>query len=422
MNGTPSRRRCEGPPRVLGAWLALPLAVLAPLACSSAPSAAPQPDAADESAAVRRGDFRRELLLTGELRAVRSIEIKAPQTSLFQMRIQFMAEEGTMVEPGEPLLDFDNSGLAEQVQELESKILDAETQIVSKRNELASSLKDLEIELAEREYDHDLAQLEAAVDPEVLSRKEYGERQLAWQSAAERLEQTRQAIELTRRRGAAELEVLEIARDKLEKDRFIARQGVDRLAVRAPAPGLVVYERRPGTTLRFQEGDSCWPGQGVMRLPDLSEMQVEFSVNEVDAPLLQTGMPVAMRLDSFPDREIGGEIVHVPSMAVKRDDESKISVFKIVASLDETWVGEMKPGMSALGRIVVDERHDVALVKRDAVEFDGERYLLRLPGADGSEARFESIAPLARNEYDYVVSEEDYARIARNVPVAEAES
>lgn len=381
------------------------------LGCSTAPTRGPVSESDASSKTIGRGDFSRELLLTGELRAVRSIEIKAPQTSLFQMRIQFMAEEGTMVEPGEPLLDFDNSGLVEQVQELESRILDAEMQIVTKRNELASALKDLEIELAERDFDAERTRLDAEIDAEVVSRKEYSERQLAHESAAKRLAQTREEVELTRERGQSELDVLGISRDRLQKDMLIASQGVELLSIQAPAAGLVVYDQRRGTTLRYQEGDSCWPGQAVMRIPDLSEMQVELAVNEVDAPLLSVGMPVALRLDSFPGRELEGAIVHVPSMAVKRDDDSKISIFKVLASLEETWAGEMKPGMSALARIVVQERQGVPLVRRDAVNFDGEHYFVRIPSEDGLPERFERIDPIDRNEDVYVLSEEEFTRI-----------
>ena len=61
------------------------------------------------SRALRLGPLLAALprLLRGELRAVRSIAVKAPETNIFQMRIQFMAEEGSQVEPGDPLLDFD---------------------------------------------------------------------------------------------------------------------------------------------------------------------------------------------------------------------------------------------------------------------------------------------------------------------------
>ncbi len=400
---------------LLWALALLPLSVGCGTAAGPAAEALPG-NGSPAAAAVIRGDFTRELLLTGELQSVRSIEIKAPQTNIFQMRIQFMAEEGSVVRAGDPLLDFDNSALAEQVRDLESRILDAEIQIANKDSELKSALKDLEIELAQREFDFERTRLEASVDPEVLSRKEHAERQLALTKATRELQETRDRIALTQRRGQAELDVLTIERDKLKQDMLAARDGVELLSIRAPAEGLVVYERRQGTTLRYQEGDSCWPGQAVIRLPDLSEMQVVFFVNEVDAPQLRTGMPVRVTLDAFPGRALTGEILSVPSMAVKRDETSKVAVFKVTASLSETWAGEMKPGMSALGRIVIDRMDDVPLVARERVRFDGEHYWLERVAADGSRGEAQRIDPLSRNERFYVVSEDEFARLTGAAP------
>jgi len=391
--------------------LCLP-AALAGCGATGGPAGISVQAASIAAGSVVRGDFERQLLLTGELEAVRSITIKAPQTAIFQMRIQFMADEGSVVRKGDPLIDFDNSALAAQLQELETQILDAETQIVAKRAELASALKDLEIELAEKDYAFESSKVNASIDPEVLSRKDYSERTLALDKATKELAETKQRVDLTRTRGKAEMDVLEINRDKLRKDLLSVRKDLDLLSTKAPADGLVVYEKRPGTTLRFQEGDNCWPGQGVMHIPDLSEMQVAFTVNEVDAPLISEGMPIRISLDSFPGRELSGVIRHVPSMAVKRNDDSKIAVFRVIAGLSETWAGEMKPGMSVLGRIVVDSRQDAPLLARDSVRFDGSRYWLEPAGSGARASAPVEIHPEARNVRYYLLSEVEYARLA----------
>ncbi|ANM28454.1 hypothetical protein ABI59_00655 [Acidobacteria bacterium Mor1] len=389
-------------------------ALLAAFLCSGCVSVAGRSDSPEagkpDKATLHRGDFQRSLLLTGELEAVRSIAIKSPQTSQFQMRVQFMAEEGSTVDPGDPLLDFDNSTLAERVRTLEIQILEAETQIVSTRNELASTLKDLEIELAEARYTFDRDKLEASIDPVVVSAKEYAERQLALEKATRELEETEARIDLTRRRGEAQVEVLEIDRDKLRKDLISANSDLDLLSIQAPARGLVVYAKRPQTTLRFQEGDSCWPGQQIMQLPDLSEMQVAFWVNEVDAPLLEAGMPIRVALDAFPGRELSGEIQRVPSMAVKRDPQSRIAMFKVVASLEETWVGEMKPGMSALGELVLEDREDAPLVPREMIVHSKGSYWLAGTNRE--------IHPVARNEEHYLITEEEFLDLQGKRPTA----
>ena len=366
-------------------------------------------DAAVAPAAVQRGVFERDLLLNGELQAVRSIAVKSPQTAIFQMRIQFMAEEGSMVKPGEPLLSFDSSALAAQAVDLENQILDAETQIVAKRSELASALKDLEIELAQRRYEHERTTLEASIDAEVVSRKEFGERQLAMSKADRELIEIQERITLTRDRGQADMDVLIINRDKLQADLQSARNGLELLTIKAPAEGLVVYERREQSTLRYQEGDSVWPGQDVMKLPDLADMQVLFYVSEVDAPNLKVGMPMAITLDAFPGRGLTGEIKMIPSMAVKRADESKINIFKVVASLSETWVGEMKPGMSVQGRVVLEHLDGAALVARSAVDADSAT--LRLKPLPGQAAEPQTFTALSRNATHYLISDDEYARL-----------
>ncbi len=380
-------------------------------AASQPDNAAPQGAAAEPAALVTRGDFVRDLQLTGELEATRSIAVKSPETSLWQLRITYMAEEGSFVEKGQPILDFDNSSLAAQHRELETQILDARTQIVAKKAELASALKDLEIELAEMEYEHDRSKVDATVDPEVMSAKEYSERKLAFEKAVTSLKETHDRMDLTRKRGKAEVDVLEINLDKLEGDLQKASDHLDLLAIKAPTTGLVVYERRQGTTLRFQEGDSCWPGQNVMQLPDLNEMKVVFSVSEVDAPLLTVGMPVEVSLDAFPGRRLMGKLTHIPSMAVRREDESKLRIFKVQASLEETWVGEMKPGMSVRGRIELDRKAGAPLIARTAVRFDGTDYWLTAPGDDADVAP-RRIEPLDRNARWYLISEEAYAALA----------
>ncbi len=385
----------------------LGLAVGLVAGCAGPPSDAGGREVA--SASPRRGAFERTIMLTGELEAVRSVAIKAPQTTLFQMRIQFMAEEGEVVQAGDPLLTFDSSALVAQVDDLESRILDARTQVVAKRAEMASSLKDLEIEVAERAHAAEQARLLAAVEPDVLARKTWAERQLQASKAARELDETRERIRLTRERGQAELDVLIIQAAKLEQDLRAAQEGLDLLTIRAPSPGIVVHERRQESQQRYQEGDSCWPGQEILRLPDLSEMRVVFAVAEVDVPLLRPGQPVTMELDALPGRPIEGSIESIPSMAVKRADDSKITIFRVRAALAETWADEMKPGMSVRGTVVVERHEDVPLVRRDAVRVDADGTWWW--PATAPPGRALSFTPLSRNATDYLLAPEDHARM-----------
>jgi multidrug efflux pump subunit AcrA (membrane-fusion protein) len=332
------------------------------------PDAEPVPGGSTTSSgSTARGPESEEILLTGELRAVRATSIVAPETAIFQMRIQFLPEEGTEVRKGDPLVDFDNTALADRVLDLETRILDAQTQIAAKRGELDSALMDLEIERSEKQYENDRARVRAEIDPEILSRKDNAERQYEYRKAQLELAEVLERAGKTRSRGEAEVDVLVIDEEKLERDLISTRHDLEVLSVKAPIDGLVVHEYREGSQTKWKEGDSVWPGQPVVTLPDLSEMEVQFQVSEVDAHRLRVGTPVRITIDSFPERGLGGTIVHIPSMAVTRDPESKVRIFRVRSTLSETWRDKMKPGMSVLGIVTVPSGEVPPVVARQAV-------------------------------------------------------
>ncbi len=352
-----------------------------------------------------QGDFEEAILLTGELKAVRATSIVAPETSIFQMRIQFLPEEGTEVKTGDPLVDFDNSALADRAQDLETRILDARTQIAAKQAEIATALLDLELERTQKKHDADRAAVRADISEDVVSRKDAAERRFEADRTRLELTDVEKRIKETASRGKAELDVLVIDKEKLERDLASTRNDLDVLSIKAPLAGLVVYEYREGIQSKFKEGDSVWPGQPIVNLPDLSEMEVLFEVNEVDIPRLVAGMPVAITVDSLPGRAFTGKIVDIPSMAVTRTQGSKVRIFRLRCSLSETLRGEMKPGMSVLGRIDLAPIRNATLVPRASVLERGGRYWMLARDAGGGRPGWVAIEPISRNPLYYRLAE-----------------
>ena len=122
---------------------------------------------------------------------------------------------------------------------------------------------------------------------------------------------------------------------------------------------------------KVQEGDSPWSGQGLVNLPDLSEMVVKGTVSEVDASKVDPGQKVIVTLDAFPDETYRGIVTKKSTLARRKDPNSKINVFDVeIAIEDET--DQLKPGMSAAARIVIHRLQDVVSVPLEAVfERDG---------------------------------------------------
>src|SRR5258706_9970732 len=85
-----------------------PIAIRSAL-CAAALAAALGAPAAE----VAPGRF----IFTGELRDVRSDDLRTPITPTWPIQIRWMAPEGAEVEAGEKVLEFDNAAIASRLEE-----------------------------------------------------------------------------------------------------------------------------------------------------------------------------------------------------------------------------------------------------------------------------------------------------------------
>lgn len=122
---------------------------------------------------------------------------------------------------------------------------------------------------------------------------------------------------------------------------------------------------------KVQAGDSPWPGQGLVNLPDLSSMIVKATASEVDASVVDSGQEVIVKLDALPDTAFKGTVYKKGTLARKKDHNSKVNVFDVEVAIHD-HDARLKPGMSASGRIIIDRVDSVISVPLEAVfEKDG---------------------------------------------------
>lgn len=196
-----------------------------------------------------------------------------------------------------------------------------------------------------------------------------------------------------------------------EKLKEIEEQ-IQECKIHAPQDGMVVYyipeNMRWSQSERglIQQGATVQEGQKMMRLPDLSRMQVTTRVHEamvsrvkgddrrstgvtesvrtglllnlspVNALLSQQpdllerqrlefasheyydaarGMPASVRVDAFPDRPLRGHVRTVATVASATDwSSADVKVYATIVAIDDTPPG-LKPGMSAEVTIHIDK-------------------------------------------------------------------
>jgi multidrug resistance efflux pump len=359
-------------------------------------------DAGAPAIEVKRGSVKKVLLLDGELRAVRSRTIFGG-SSFEDVKIVYMPPEGTVVKAGDLALELDSTNTQNKIKDTDEKIVAAENEIVRVKSQHESALRDLEVELSKLWLAYEQAKLKAKVPNEVVSRREFQEAQLALEKGKTEYENHLNKIEQKKQEQAAELQVKIIEKEKLKVQLDRAKSDMDGMKIKAPTDGMVLYNDHWNERRKLQVGDLVWPGWPVVQLPDLTEMEVLAQVNEVDGPRLSIGARAEVRLDSYPDKVITGEIKDISQTAIKANRMAKAKIFRVTISLDQTLMEIMKPGMSALVSVTIGETQPNLLVPRATVKFDGES--AKVTRIESADARREvAVTVLATDGLNYLVA------------------
>jgi HlyD family secretion protein len=374
--------------RQLALTLLSAMAVFAVIGESLWNSRSPNPtDSANHSerARVRKEKLVRSLFVAGELAPVRAVRISVPRfRERGQVPIQAMAQEGSLVKAGDALLQIDNAQLIASLNSEEINLDKAENDLARKQSELDVQLKDLEMELSTRKLDLEKAQLKAEIEKDLISLRDWQDNQFNFQRARKEFDRVTQKMELIRKAAAEELALFQIKRDQSQAKIKTIQDDLAALRITAPVAGTVVYENAPTTWNRnendpprkFQVGDQVSPGQIVMSVVDLGEMEVRAFVSEVDGGLLRTGQRARVVVDSHAGTEFTGAVDYVPEVAERPRRLSNVRVFIARLKLDSADPQLMKPGMSVRAEIILDEREGLT-APRNAVFEEGGKFYAR---------------------------------------------
>jgi multidrug efflux pump subunit AcrA (membrane-fusion protein) len=327
----------------------------------------------------------RSLIVAGELAPVRAVRISVPRfRERSQVPIQAMAPEGSLVKAGDALLQIDNAQLIASFNSEQINLDKAENDLARKQSESDVQLKDLEMELSSRKLDLEKAQLKAEIEKDLISLRDWQDHQFNFQRARKEFDKVTQKTALIRKAAAEEMALFQIKRDQSQAKIKTIQNDLAALQITAPVAGTVVYENAPTTWNRnendpprkFQVGDQVSPGQIVMSVVDLSEMEVRAFVSEVDGGLLRTGQRASVVIDSHVGTEFTGAVDYVPEVAERLRRLSNVRVFIARLKLDSADPHLMKPGMSVRAEIILDEREGLT-APRNAVFEEGGKFYAR---------------------------------------------
>lgn len=329
-------------------------------------------------ARVRRADFVISVRTRGDIKSAHSTILKAPQVP--GLRIVHLAANGRPIKKGEPVVEFDAVQQEQNVISRTTAVRAAEGDIDQMR---ATQVMDDEADAMSKmqsEYGLESAKLDAS-KAEVLSKIDGEKNRLQVGVTEGALQQVKASINAHQVGHEADLSRLGQRRDKAVKDLNLAQTYLGMMRLSAPSDGLVNVLpnfRSQGTfgqsTPPFKEGDNVWTGAEIVEIPDLSQLYVNLSLEEVDRGKLQLGQKVRVMVDAIPDKEFEAQIDWISPIAslVFKGGATAEKSFPARATL-QNLDDRLRPGMSTTSEIIIERQPNMLLIPaRASFDKDGK--------------------------------------------------
>lgn len=299
---------------------------------------------------VRRGDVVVRSFTRGELRAVRTASLTAP--NLFgTVQVTKLAPMGALAREKNLIVEFDDSEVLSRLESRELELEQVDEQIKKAQADLAIRNNQDQVDLLRSRYAVRRAELEVKKN-ELLSTIDQKKNKLNLEEAQRRLKQLESDIKSKQEQALAELNVLRERRNRSVLDINREKQRISQVKLLSPIGGLVaIKQNRAGFSGMFgtqvpdiREGDQVQPGMPVADVLDLSELEIIARVGELDRANLHEGQDAMIRLDALADKVFNGKIKSMSGTAsanVFSSDPGK--KFDVLFSID------MKQLLGALG-------------------------------------------------------------------------
>jgi len=318
---------------------------------------------------VKRGSFSVELVESGDVESVSQVTINAPMMWGANLQVIDVVEEGTIVQKGDTLIQFDVSDLESDKTLAEDNLESLMADLEKIKAQQALTLSNMENSLRLSNYSFDQAKLRLEIQ-KYESEAKQEEARLQLKQAEINLEKTKKQVKFQKIIHQSQLIQEQTSIREAENDLESLNNRIAKFKLQAPTDGLVVYIQNRGE--RVRKGYTARPGRSLLFIPDLSHMQVKLYINEVDRQKVRPYQKASITLDAYPDLKFQGSISNVSRLAQQIDGEEQLKGFVVYVDIQGSDE-RLKPGMTAKVSIVLVQLENVMSVPVGSVfEIDGQ--------------------------------------------------
>lgn len=319
---------------------------------------------------VIRGDFEILVTVTGELQALRSIDIEGPkllrsrELRFRSVMIQDLIPEGTIVDSGDYVATLDRADADNNYKDILDGLQLEEADFTRTKLDTTIQLRNLRDELINLSFNMEEAEItleQSQFEPPATIRKA----QINLDKANRAYQQAVMNYQLKVQQARADMleATVDLARDQRRKEEM--EELLKQFVIKAPASGMIIYKREWRGEKRTVGSEINTWDLTVATLPDMSTMISKTYVNEIDISKISVGQRVRAGVDAFPEKRYSGEITEVANIGEQLPN-TDAKVFEVIIELDGTDP-ILRPSMTTSNSIITKTNKDVLYIPLEAV-------------------------------------------------------
>lgn len=286
-------------------------------------------------------------LFTGIISSSENQIVTAPKTNRWQVQIQWMADEGSIVEKGDLVAVFDSGGIESQLEVNEEKLETDSLELLQLEMEQGQAVLEAEGALKLAEILVEKTRIEASVPDGEISAYEKGKSVIEYEKALTAKIKAQENLKLRREEQQVEISKKKIEILKLEENIAYQRSQLEKLSVKAMVTGPVTYAMHQWMKQKLAIGMNIQASWKVLTVQAASTYQVTTWIHEVDAARINPLQgEYTLTLDAYPETSYSGKVLEVSSQAEQKSLWSDSAYYRVDIGFAEPLQQAVFPGMS----------------------------------------------------------------------------
>lgn len=314
------------------------------------------------TAIAHKGTFSVLVHCRGELTASRSVQLISP-LDVADLQIVWLAPAGSTVKKGASVVRFDPSRLTQDLKEKQAALMQAQAVLEQASAQARITADQDALDLSTARYAAEKARLEASKKA-IVSAMDGEKSSIDLGLAEEKLKVQAATTAMHKASGRAKIASQARLRDEALADLARTKRSLSQMELKSPINGLVNYLPNYSqgwmNAQPFKVGDHVSSGQAVAEIPDLSTLEMESKVDEVDRGRIALGAAVLVHVDALPEKTFDAKLQSISPLTEQSFNEwpptRSFRAFAHTGDPDD----RLRPGMNAAADIV-ESRLDNAI-------------------------------------------------------------